>query len=114
MNSESEKWKLLSPVWLCDPMDYPVHEILQARVLDQVAIPFSRDLPNPGIEPRSSILQEDSLPAVLPGKPLGCNLIFFFQLFSFYDKYGNDIWMGNKSSWGGCSDPAYLSVWGLR
>jgi len=27
------------------------------------------DLPNPGIEPRSSTLQADSLPAELPGKP---------------------------------------------
>ena len=27
---------------LCDPMDYTVHEILQARTLQWVAIPFSR------------------------------------------------------------------------
>ena len=27
------------------------------------------DLPNPGIKPRSPILQEDSLPSELPGKP---------------------------------------------
>ena len=27
--------------------------ILQARILEWVAIPFSRDLPNPGIEPTS-------------------------------------------------------------
>ena len=27
--------------------------ILQARILEWVAYPFSRDLPNPGIEPRS-------------------------------------------------------------
>ena len=27
------------------------------------------DLPNPGIEPRSPVLQEDSLPSELPGKP---------------------------------------------
>ena len=26
---------------LCDPMDYPVHGILQARVLEWVAYPFS-------------------------------------------------------------------------
>ena len=25
---------------LCDPMDYTVHEILQARILEQVAVPF--------------------------------------------------------------------------
>ena len=27
---------------LCDPMDYTVHSILQARILEWVAIPFSR------------------------------------------------------------------------
>ena len=47
----------------CDPMDYTVHGILQARILEWVAAPFSRDLPNPGIEPRSPALQVDSLPA---------------------------------------------------
>ena len=36
------KWKSLSLVWLCDPMDYTVHGILQARILEWVAIPFSR------------------------------------------------------------------------
>ena len=38
-----------------------VHEIFQARILKWVAIPFSRDLPDPGIEPRSRALQTDSL-----------------------------------------------------
>ena len=27
---------------LCDPVDYTVHEILQARILEWVAFPFSR------------------------------------------------------------------------
>ena len=36
------KWKSLSCVPLCYPMDYTVHEILQARILEWVAIPFSR------------------------------------------------------------------------
>ena len=40
------KWKLLSCVRLCDPMEYSppvsfVHGILQARTLEWVAIPFS-------------------------------------------------------------------------
>ena len=48
---------------LCDPMDYTVHGILQARIMEWVALPFSRDLPNPGIKPRSPTLQADSLPA---------------------------------------------------
>ena len=48
---------------LCDPMDYTVHGILQARVLEWVAFPFSGDLPDPGIEPRSLTSQADSLPS---------------------------------------------------
>ena len=46
-----------------------VHGILQARLLEWVAIPFSRSLPNPGIEPGSPALKADSLPSELPGKP---------------------------------------------
>ena len=42
----------------CDPMDGSLpgsffQGILQARILEWVAISFSRDLPDPGIEPRS-------------------------------------------------------------
>ena len=54
---------------LCDPMDYAVHGILQARILEWVAFPFSRGSSQPGIEPRSPILQADSLPAEPQGKP---------------------------------------------
>ena len=41
---------------LCDPMDCSlpgssVHGILQARMLERVAMPPPGDLPNPGIEP---------------------------------------------------------------
>ena len=52
-------------------MDYTVSGILQAIILEWVAFPFSRDLPNPGIEPGSPGLQEDSLPTELSGKPMG-------------------------------------------
>ena len=55
---------------LCDPMDYTVHGILQARILEWVAIPFCKDLPNPGTEPGSPTLQTDSLPAEPQGKPM--------------------------------------------
>ena len=52
---------------LCDPMDYTVYGILQARILEN--FPSPRDLPNPGIEPRSPTLQADSLSAEPQGKP---------------------------------------------
>ena len=32
---------------LCDPVDNTVHEILQARILEWVAIPFSRGFSQP-------------------------------------------------------------------
>ena len=53
---------------LCDPMDYTVHGILQSRILEWVAFPFSRSLPKPGIEPWPPTLQVDSLPAEPSGK----------------------------------------------
>ena len=46
----------------CSPPGSSVHAILQARILQWVAIPFSRDLPDPGIEPGSPALQADSIP----------------------------------------------------
>ena len=36
---------------LCDPMDYTVHGILRARILEWVAIPFSRGFPTQGSNP---------------------------------------------------------------
>ena len=64
------RWSEVKVAQLCltlrDPMDYTVHGILQARILKWVASPFSRDLPNPGVEPRSPALEVDSLPAKTP------------------------------------------------
>ena len=72
MNTAIRKWKwsLFSHVRLfVTPMEYTVHGILQARILEWIAFPFSRDLPTPGIEPRFPTLQVDSLPAEPQGKP---------------------------------------------
>ena len=41
------KWKSLSHVRFCDPMNYTVHGILQARILEWVAFPFSRGSSQP-------------------------------------------------------------------
>ena len=53
----------------CSPPGSSVHGILQARMLEQVAIPSPGDLPDPGMEPESPVPQADSLPPELPGKP---------------------------------------------
>ena len=57
---------------------------LQARILEWVAMPSSRDLPNPEVEPRSPTLQADSLPFEPPGKPKNTgvgNLSLFQYIF---------------------------------
>ena len=46
-----------------------VYGILQARILEWVAMPPPGDLPIPGIKPRSPALEADSLPSEPPGKP---------------------------------------------
>ena len=61
-----------------DPMDCIVHGILQARILEWVAFPSPRGLPNPGIEPRSPTLQADSLLSEPQGKP-----IYIYQYMQF-------------------------------
>ena len=55
LRQEAETWGMcmLSHVWLCDTMDYgppgsSVHGIFQARILECVAIPFSRGSSQPG------------------------------------------------------------------
>ena len=59
-------------------MDYTVHGILQVRILQWVAIPFSGDLADPGIEPMSpkaSALQADSLLLSHWRSPMKCLLL---------------------------------------
>ena len=56
---------------LCDPMDYvppgsSVHGILQEEYWSGQSFSSPADLPNPGIEPRSPALQEDSLQSKPP------------------------------------------------
>ena len=50
---------------LWDPMDYIVHGILQARILECLAFRFSRG----SSQPRDPTSQADSLPAEPQGKP---------------------------------------------
>ena len=58
-----------SRVQFCSPPGSSVQEILQARILEWVAVPSSRDLPDPGVEPGTTALQVDSLPSEPQGKP---------------------------------------------
>ena len=86
----------------CNPVDCSspgssVRGILQAGLLEWVAIPFSRGSPNPGIKPWSSALQADSLPSEPPGKP-GNN----------YNSALNQGLGSDTPSLGGCKAPSVL------
>ena len=63
----------------CSPPGSSAHGILQARILDWIAISFSRDLPHPGMEPGSPTLQADSLPSELLGNP-SLSILFYIIL----------------------------------
>ena len=80
----------------CSPPGSSVHGILQAIIVEWVAMPFSRDLPDLGMEPKSPTLQADSLLFELPRKiqiewrlsqkarvPWGVRLISFYGLHNF-------------------------------
>ena len=112
---------------LCDPMDYSppgsaVHGILQARILEWVAIPFSRDLPNPGIKPRSPALQADSLPLNHHGSPIESRGSFFVlgMLVIILTKLATGLSSPIRSSaipyllsqcWSHCPQQALLDHW---
>ena len=57
------------------PPGSSVHGIFQARILEWVAISFSRDLPDPGIETGSPVLQADSLRTSYEGRPSSLYLL---------------------------------------
>ena len=57
---------LCNPMY-CSPPCSSVHGILQARVLEWVAMPSPGDLPDPGIEPGSPALQSDPSLSEPPG-----------------------------------------------
>ena len=61
--------RLFATPWTIACQDPLSMGVLQARKLKWVAIPFFRDLPNPGIKPGSPTSQADSLLSEPPGKP---------------------------------------------
>ena len=76
LQQESESEVAQSCPTLCNPMDCSppgssIHGIFQARVLEWVAISFSRGIfLTQGLNPDPPALLTDSLPSEPPGKPL--------------------------------------------
>ena len=71
-------WSDLAAAADCSLPGSSVHGILQARILEWVAIPFSKDPPEQRIEPGTPSLQTDSLLPKPPGKFWVC--IFYRNL----------------------------------
>ena len=96
-----------------------VHGILQARILEWVAFPSPRDLPNPGIKPRSPALQADSLPAEPQGKPknTGVGRLFLLQQIFFTQESNGGLlhcrWILYQLSYQGVGIISILQVIGL-
>ena len=61
--------QLFVTAWTLATPGTSVHGILQAIILEWVAISSSGDLPDPGIKPGSPALHANSLPTEPPGKP---------------------------------------------
>ena len=70
----------LRPHGLCNPPGSSVHGIFQEEYWSGLPFPSPGDLPNPGIEPRSPILQAEALPSELPGKRSPYSNLFKKQL----------------------------------
>ena len=86
---------------LCDPLDcsLPGYNSSPGKNTG-VAIPFSRHLLDPGIEPGSPALQADSLLSELPGKPQ--DHISHCQFIEYLQRKG-DMWTLGTS--------AFLMTW---
>ena len=74
------KVKSLSRVWLCDPVGYTlpgfsVHGILQARVLEWVAISFSRRSSQPRDQTQVSCIAGRRFNSEPPGKLKGVGMV---------------------------------------
>ena len=75
-SSQVKDAQLCPTLWYpvdCSPPGFSVRGILQGITVEWVAISFfSRDPPNPGIQPRSPALQADSLPSEPPCVAQSC------------------------------------------
>lgn len=72
----------LSHIWLCKSMDcrllgFFVHGIIQERIMEWVVKLLQGNFPNPGLEPKSSALQVDSLRSEPPWKLL-YHIVYLF------------------------------------
>ena len=93
----------------CSPPGSSVRGILQARILEWVAMPFSRGRPNPRIEPGSPALAGRFLTTEPPGRPSTAlvRLLSGVQLFSTPWTAAHQASLSITNSW---SSVRFMSV----
>ena len=110
-----EKWKVkvnVTQLYLtfCEPMDYRVHGILQAKILEWVVVPFSSGSSQPRDRTQVSHIAGISLPAEPSGKTYRkkekqmylFSVLNFFAIFlvinklSFKTVFSQDIQMARR------------------
>ena len=80
-------YQLLQPHGLQPTKILCPYGILQARIMEWVAISFSRGSPTPGIEPRSPALQADSYQLSYEGIPI------YTTIYKIYKPVSNKVLM---------------------
>ena len=92
------EWKLLDHVWLfVTPWSIQSMEFSRPEYWSGWPFSSSRDLPNPGAEPRSPSWQAGSLPAEPPGKPKVLAVVLYKIKRKFIFSYSH-FFMSFKSS----------------
>ena len=87
----------------CSPPGSFVLGVLQARILERVAIPSPGDLPSLGIKTRSPALQADSLLTEPAGKPTERETSFQMESSSVSHSVPNSLWLHRLD----CSSPSF-------
>ena len=85
------KWSCSVMSALCNPMDCSlsgssIHGIFQARVVEWVAISFSRDISTQGLNPGLLHCRQMLLPSEPPGNPTKMYIYMNWQYFVIYEK----------------------------
>lgn len=88
LSSFSRAFRLFATLWIMSPPDFSVHGILQRRILGWVAVPFTRDFPNPGIKLMSSMTPE--LQSCL------FYFYFIFKILSHQETLKSYKWQGSN------------------
>ena len=99
------KWKFVSCVLtlffflvvltLCDPMDYTVHGILQARILEWVAFSFSKGSSQPRDWTQVSLIVGEFSTSWAIRKPIYGEAAIHRHLLRIYIAYWPSLYMGN-------------------